>query len=399
MERTKLFVVGDAVATTGFARVCHSVLENLPKEKYDISQLGINYYGDPHGFSYKIYPAATGGDIYGTRRLAPLVKSIKPDLIFIVNDPWIINNYLHELKENKLDTIPVVVYFPVDAAEHSPRWFVNFDIVNKVCVYTQFAKNVVLKTGSPNVPENKIFIVPHGITKEHFFPTDKIEARKKIYPAARLNEFLNSFIILNANRNQPRKRMDITAWAFREFQKGKKDVKLYLHMGTQDSGFDIVELAIRYGFSDKLIISANTPTIPQVPKDRLNFIYNATDIGLNTSMGEGWGLVAWEHAATKTPQIMPNLETLKEIWGDSAIYTDTICNHMFPNINTVGKVTSVESVVEKLNMAYDSWKSDKNWLNEYAEKSYNLVTQDKYSWESVSNMFDAIFSDTVEGKV
>jgi glycosyltransferase involved in cell wall biosynthesis len=300
--------------------------------------------------------------------------------------------YLEELKKSELELPPIGVYFPVDAEEHSARWYQHFDIVDGVCVYTNFAKSVVLQTGSEKVYPYKIHVIPHGLDTSQFFPVDNNVARASIYPIERRNEFMNSFVILNANRNQPRKRIDITSWAFKEFQKDKDDVRIYLHMGITDQGVDIIELALRYGYSEKLVITANTATLPSVPVDRLNLIYNGTDVGLNTSEGEGWGLTNWEHAATGKLQMVPKSSAPEEIWKPgTALFLETQGRTMFPNINTVGKDVSVDSVVENLEWAYNDWKTNNSKeINEIARAGYELVTDEANSWKNVAKKFNNV---------
>ena len=68
---------------------------------------------------------------------------------------------------------------------------------------------------------------------------DKKEARKKL----KLDEDL--FIVFNGNRNQFRKRIDITCEAFAKFAVGKPEARMYLHMGMKDQGWDIMPLFSR----------------------------------------------------------------------------------------------------------------------------------------------------------
>jgi glycosyltransferase involved in cell wall biosynthesis len=53
-----------------------------------------------------------------------------------------------------------------------------------------------------------------------------------------------------------------------------------------------------------------------LPIEQLNQVYNAVDIGVNTCIGEGWGLVNTEHAATGVAQLVPDHTSLKEIFND-----------------------------------------------------------------------------------
>ena len=65
--------------------------------------------------------------------------------------------------------------------------------------------------------------------------TDRRLAKKALLPDT--PDFQDSFIVFNGNRNQPRKRIDITMKGFARFANGKpNNVKLYLHMGVEDAG-------------------------------------------------------------------------------------------------------------------------------------------------------------------
>jgi len=394
MKKVNLLWIGDAVAATGFASVTHNVLDSLSKDKYDITVLGINYYGDPHDYNYRIYPAIVGGDPFGINRLAPIVKDRSPDIIMMLNDPWNIDQYLEKIPDYKGK---IVTYFPVDAEEHSFRWFSKYNKVSKMCVYNEFGKKVVLGTGAEYVTEEKIKVIPHGTDIRSFFPLEKEYAWKAIFPEQDISQYINSFVVFNGNRNQPRKRIDITMWAFKEFQKDKDDVKLYLHMGTTDAGIDIVVLALRYGFPHKLVITGNTPGIPSVSKERLNLIYNSADIGINTSEGEGWGLVSWEHASTKTPQIIPYNSSIPYIWEPgTAMFINAKTPKMHPAINTVGRTPSIEHTIELLNTAYNDWKfNSSKGLQKIADSAYNMVTAERYSWKTVANSFDEVFTEVL----
>jgi glycosyltransferase involved in cell wall biosynthesis len=395
--------VGDAVASTGFARVNHSIIEYLPK-KYEIHHLGINYNGDPHSYGHKIYPAATGMqtmargfyDAYGIGRLEQLVNGLNPDFIFILNDAWIIDVYLEKLKQMKKADIPIITYFPVDAEEHSADWYRNFDIVRAMVVYTDFAKEVVLASGSPNIYSNKLSVIPHGMDTSIFHPIDKELARRSIFPKDQIDNYLKAFVILNANRNQPRKRIDITLWTFRDFAKDKDDVKLYLHMGMTDQGINIIEKAKYYGIDGKFIVTTLDQGVQNVPIETLNVIYNACNVGLNTSMGEGWGLTNWEHAATKALQILPDHSSISEIWKDKAMLVKADVPHMFPNANTVGKVVDLDSLVDTLNYAYWDWKDNDSVIgNAYMESAYKEITSRKYSWKTIAKQFDKVITSII----
>ena len=53
-------------------------------------------------------------------------------------------------------------------------------------------------------------------------------------------------------------------------------------------------------------------------EQQINLLYNACDVGINTSMGEGWGLISFEHGATGAAQIVPAHTSFIENWTGAA---------------------------------------------------------------------------------
>ena len=160
--------------------------------------------------------------------------------------------------------------------------------------------------------------------------------------------------MLNADRNQPRKRIDITIKGFSLFARDKPpSVKLYLHMGVEDCGWNIVLMAKRHGIEDRLILTADMPFLPVVSNEVLNCIYNACDVGINTSIGEGWGLVSFEHAATGAGQIVPRHSACEELWQDSALMLEPCMTLTTEKSLTEGHFVAPEAVANSLNQLYE----------------------------------------------
>jgi glycosyltransferase involved in cell wall biosynthesis len=398
-QKKKILIIGDAVVPTGFARVLHSLFTPLTK-KYSIHHLGVNYRGDPHNFNYPIYPAILGGDIYGFGRLENLIEVIKPDVIFILNDLWIHSDYVERLNKY-LGKIKIILYTPIDGGPIEPSWLKSIKDVDRLLVYTNFGKSVInqgLKVWGENetIKFPKVEILPHGIDTTKFYPfQDKDIAKRTLYPN-REDFFNNSFIVLNANRNQPRKRLDITLKAFALFSKDKpSNVKLYLHTGVEDMGWNILSLAKRYGIDSRVIITSLAHNLQTVPDEKLNLIYNACDVGLNTSVGEGWGLCSWEHAATKAAQIVPKHSSNIELWEKRrGILIEPSFQLTTERVLTEGFIVAPESVAKGLQVLYEN----KDLRNELAENAYNYITKKRFSWKAISKKLDNIIMDVLEEK-
>ncbi len=391
-NKIKVLFHGDAVAPTGFSRVLHSIAEHLPQDDYDISWVGVNYYGDPHDYPYRIYPTGIGGDVYGISRLPEIIDREKPDIIFILNDAWVQDGILKAIKEiydkRKYVLPKIVTYTPVDAIDHDSDWYKEFNIVTKAVAYTQFGKDVIDKAVGNLNP----IIIPHGIDTKYFYKINKskTEIKKELYPNK--EEFFNSFVVLSANRNQPRKRLDITMSAFALFASDKpSNVKLYMHCGIRDSHIDIIKLAKRLGIDSRLIISGNINGIQRVTIEKLNTIYNATDVGINTSVGEGFSLTQIEHAITGAPQIVPDHSALSELYKDCGLLVPTKTDIVLDRIMTTGRIVLPEDVADRLEELYQN----RLLYADLSKKSIEKFSSYEYSWEYVGKLFDKVFKEVV----
>lgn len=392
VNKKKVLFVGDFVTPTGFSQVNKNIVMNLNRRLIDPYSLAVNYRGDPHPFDWPIFPASLGGDLMGYNRIKEFADG-NLDGFFILNDPWVIDQYLVRIKESFKKVPPIVVYFPVDAIDLNPKWFRHYDMVTKVCVYTEFAKKEVEKVA----PKLNIEIVPHGVDTRIFrklYQTSRAEIKRQIFPDKEKIDLANSFIVLNANRNQPRKRIDITIQGFSLFAKEKPDnVLLYLHMGIVDTGFDVMELCYRYGIDNRLILTDKSMNIQSIPENELNRIYNACDVGINTSVGEGWGLTAIEHAVTGAPQVLPNHSACAELYADCGILMPINTYLTNTAILTIGGYVHPIAVADALERLYN----DKDLYNELSVASYEKFTAPEYSWKNiVKDQWMPIFREAYE---
>jgi glycosyltransferase involved in cell wall biosynthesis len=393
MRKYKVLWLSDLVTPTGFSQVAHSILKYMPKELFEIVGLGINYFGNPHKYGFDIYPAINGvgsRDVFGYEKLPFVLNEEQPELIYILNDPWIIGKYLEIIKKFYSEmgkSIPkIIVYFPVDSEDHEPSWYKHFDIVSQAVVYTKFGQEVVKKA----VPILDTRIIYHGVDTDVFkkiFPT-RLDAKKDVF--RNTESLVNTFIILNANRNQPRKRLDITLRAFKLFAKDKDDVRLYMHCGAQDAHLDVGRFALKLGIDNKLILTNLNRGVQSLPKESLNAIYNACDVGINTGLGEGWGLTAIEHGATGAPQIVPNHSALGEIYKDCGVLVKKAMPFTLET-STTGYLVHEKEVAKAMNLLYNN----REYYNELSEKTYKKFTSPAYSWQEISKVWYNLFMEVL----
>jgi D-inositol-3-phosphate glycosyltransferase len=391
-KKTKVLWCGDIVAMTGFARVTENVINRL-KDDFEIVVLGHNWWGDPceQQKDFKIYPSSNRFQTapFGEQRIREIVEREQPDIVFTINDMWIINEQYRQIQDlHKQGKFKFVGYAPMDSygwigclADTANDW-------DAVISYTEFGAYEFVRGGI----QKPIAVIPHGVTPGQFYPMDKKEARRKLG----LDEDL--FIVFNGNRNQFRKRIDITIKAFAEFAVGRPETRLYLHMGMKDQGWDVMGVFARemsrVGLdpNGRIIMTTQTEGPPNVSVDMLNTIYNAVDVGVNTCKGEGWGLVNFEHAACGVAQVVPDHTSCKEIFEG---YGELIrCDHVDVDTNYAREMPcpSSDHLVEILDQLYEVPEI----CDKIGQLCYQRVTDPQFSWDTVASQFGGIFEDVMK---
>lgn len=397
-RKPKLLWCGDAVAPTGFGRVTHSVLAWL-QHYFDVTVLGVNYYGDPHDYPYNIYPAtqAGSGSPWGDTRFVPILEKVNPDVVMILNDHWIVRMFLKALKNSgrPLESFPpIVAYMPVDAPNVS-----HADQLNDLACgifYTQFGWQEAAAAGFTG----RAAVIPHGVNTNSFYPVDRNEARKAYGLDSIVGE--NTFIFGNVNRNQLRKRQDLSIKYFKEFidYTGADDVFLYLHCAMDDAGYDIPQLASYYGVNGKVLIpSGNFGVWAKIKDDLMYLVYNSFDVHMSTTQGEGWGLSSLEAAACGLPQILPDWSALGDWASDIALMVPcTHTNTTVAKINTIGGVPDQEEFVKAMHQAY----TDPALRARLGRKGLELATDPKFRWYNIAmqfrNVLARVMKDRRDGK-
>ena len=391
MTKPKLLWCGDIVAMTGFARVTENVLQRIC-DQYEVVVLSHNWWGDPTPLQskYKMYPSSNRFQTapFGEDRIREVVEKEKPDIIFSINDMWIINEQYKRIKDlHDQKLFKFVGYAPMDSYGWTGCLDETANDWDGVISYTEFGAHEFIRGGI----KKPITIIPHGITANQFYPMDKAEARK------RLSLKDNIFIVFNGNRNQFRKRIDITVEGFAKFAKDKPDTQLYLHMGLKDQGWDIMPLFARamqregLDPNGRIILTAQTQGPPNVEVDFLNTIYNAVDVGVNTCKGEGWGLVSHEHAACRVAQVVPDHTSCKEIFEG---YGRLIrCDHVDVDTNYSREMPcpSSDHLAEVLTDLYQS----KEKREAIAELCYLRATDERFNWDTIAHQFGEVFQEVL----
>jgi glycosyltransferase involved in cell wall biosynthesis len=384
----KILFWGDApTINTGFGVVSKNILNRLAAKGHDINVLGINHYGTPYDqkeFPYFIYPCDKGGpeQVFGYDKLWFLVNELKPDILFILNDPWIINT---AISKKRVDTpyLKTMAYYPIDSGPLKKEWATTLTGLDAQVCYSNFAEKIVT-TANGKRPDN-LYQVYHGVNRKTYFPINQQQAR------ATLGLPLDAFVVGMVARNQYRKRFDLLMRAFTEFAEDKPEAKLYLHTAVKDIGFDIVDLSDQFNMGDKLILTEDMSASKGVPEDFLNVIYNTFDVNCLISLGDGFGLPVAESMATGCAQLVSDHSCLKELVDGHGGLTVKNATWLLntSSINTWGGVSDVEDLKNKLELLYNN----QALRHKLSTEGLQYISQDKFNWDHVANSMERIMKD------
>ncbi|MBT3878513.1 MAG: glycosyltransferase family 4 protein [Candidatus Scalindua sp.] len=411
-EKPSILALGVNVTGSGFSRVLDTLMENL-KTRYRIHYIGIGYRGEPIDKGWKIYPCnQEGGDLFGRYQAQRFIEQNRPEIVFILNDIWVMEHYEPMLKEFK-DDLSIVTYTPFDGALKRDEMLIPFTVVDRFVVYKEFAKESTKrsltrlsnKLGNLDFPE--IEVIPHGVDTKKFYPLvpsvdtlfkgeKRLKAKQSIFPNE--DHLPDSFIVLNANRPTERKRIDLTIEGFALFAQNKpSNVLLCLHHGIiSDSEREkVINTAKQCNIMDRLRLNPCNKESSYVDDQKMNIIYNACDVGINTSMGEGWGLVSFEHAATGAAQIIPRHSGSEDLWEEGAELvepTGPSAKPAYVNYPLEMNVVSPENIATALEKLYQ----DKEYLEAMSIAAYQTALKPQYDWKDIAWKWDSLFSNLLK---
>jgi D-inositol-3-phosphate glycosyltransferase len=405
-SRHKIIAIGFNMHGTGLTRVMHDIMRRLA-DRHEIHYLGIGYSGETiRDRGLTIHPTnLKGGDVFAAFQAKRMIEEIDPALVFILHDIWCFPHYLKILGPYR-DRLKIVCYIPLDGKIVNEEDAASLERADRVVVYTAFARKE-FEGAFDRLREKRggefpaVDVIPHGVDRDGFHPFPqllqasfasraRVDAKRQMFPD--LQDPESSFIVLNASRPDQRKRIDLTIAGFARFAAGKPaNIRLCLHhaiMGDQED--QIRSLVAQFGLKDRVYLN---PLAGGVVDDRaLNLLYNACDVGINTSMGEGWGLVSFEHGAAGAAQIVPDHSACAEVWSGRAEMIQPARSYT-PEFSVLemGEV-SAEGVAQALGNLYDNPQR----RQQLAQAAYQAALNPEYAWDSIAGRFDDLFAELAQ---
>ena len=349
-----LLVSTHAHQFTGYSKVSYNVLQVLT----EIPWLSVTHYGFQKHPSippqYRPYPsnvevidaaaiekaaAQAQGQTqqtqgFGFVALPDVIRKKQPNVVLIYNDMSVVTKFLEEIRKSGIPrNFKIWVYCD---QVYNTQLQGYLDVLNRdadiVFAFTPFWKKC-LKDQGVTRPLDTIL---HGFDSRQFFTVPKEIVRKQIGIPN------DAFVILNINRNQPRKRYDILIMAFVELVVKYPTKPIFL-MCVCDKGekggwwlFEIYQRELKLRgvpterFGNRLMVSSQD----MVFKDEdVNMFYNVADVGISTADGEGWGLCQFEHMGVGVPQVVPDIGGFKEFCNkDNSVVVNASVRYYLPGV-------------------------------------------------------------------
>lgn len=326
----RLLLWGDAGSVTGFSRVHHSIGERLvDKYGWDIHVLAINHRGDYWPTNLKLYRPTvwSQNDIFGLSRMVEMLKRVEPDVVWLTHDPHLL---LQVLFDNQYDTTrillqyrPLLTYVPCDGTNLPPAWTTILPSVSQVVAMS--------KWGQSQYKDSKL--VYHGVDTDLFWP---VSDKRPIYIEGR-DEPLRSkreckrafgydedgFLILRVDKNSGRKDFAATYKALVPVMLAHPDIQVHFHCSEKNDSHG-VNLPTLFSRSpevrrERWFTPADYETFNGWPQSHMNALYNAADLFVTTSRGEGFGLTIAESLAVGVPVVAQNVSAIPEVVGPGGL--------------------------------------------------------------------------------
>jgi glycosyltransferase involved in cell wall biosynthesis len=194
-------------------------------------------------------------------------------------------------------------------------------------------------------------------------------------------------VFLNANRNSQRKRLDLTVAGFARLLKTNPNAYLILATGLnpQTGAFydipaifqrEVAKTGLDQTMLTHLVLVDTSP--PNLVGDEgINQLYNAADIGINTSDGEGFGLCQLEHMVTGAPQVVTDVGSYRSFLSEeTAVFIPRGDDAYFAGAMPVGgwaPTFSHESVATAMRTAIERLPELRKGVKTYAFKTWTQV--------------------------
>ncbi len=392
-----LWVSDTPTVATGFANVTRYVCSGLADHGHDVFILcGKLPSGQPTSWrNCTLYPIGSSSDdrAFGSHttfndgeanalKLKNL-RQLQPDLVIMLGDIWYFPNYYPTVFDFiHSDKVLFAQYYPIngDMGEKRllPSWVRLLQAVDLPIAMSRYGQQVSQANGIEPA------YIPHGVDTKLFQPPVNKDLAKQAFG------YEGKFVILSDARNQPHKMLPRTLEIFRRFAADKDDVVLHLHCDPNDPlahtphyHYDLQSDIAFLNLTDKVCLTKNMSILNGLPLEQLVQLYQAADVHLLASLGEGFGLPTLQAAAAGVVSLASDYSASQELvtGHGEAIRV----HHFLPDEFGVRcAFIDIEDAVSKLESLYH----DRQLLASKAQQSREFALA--YDWEYILPQWDEL---------
>ena len=340
MKKLRVFFSSNAMwATSGYSQQIADLLPRIRDEGYPIAIC--NFFGQQGGKfmldGIMQYPIIN--HVYGSDALIHHANDFKADVVFTLQDIWVLNPE---------DLSKVKHFIPVVPVDHDPVPAVILDRLRyayRVITYSQFGHKQLLDHGVFST------YIPHMVDTKIFKPEDK-QARKKSVGLP-LDSYVVGMVAAN-KENPPRKSFQEVMDAFVMFLKVEPKALLYIHSNPKfPGGFDFEEYAKFLNIREKLLFPDSYQANFNTPKEAMANIYTTFDVLLAPSISEGFGVPIVEAQACGIPTITHRWTSMTElVQEDVTGYLVETSQKRWSGMGSYMAVPSIQSIYDCLVKAH-----------------------------------------------
>ena len=225
------------------------------------------------------------------------------DVVMPLMDIW-------HIQHAAWDGIPLCPYFPVDHEPLSPHLARIIAGCHTPIVFSQFGQRMCKDAGLD------VAYIPCAVDTDIYAPIDRTEAREALgWPQDR---YIVGMVQANAGRPS-RKAFEPQLRAFKWFQNEHPEALLYLHTfvnaGREIDGDNILGMlaSLDLQLGRDVIIPDQYAYTVGIPQAQLSRCYNAMNVLLQVTSGEGFGVPLIEAQACGTPVITGDWTSMPEL--------------------------------------------------------------------------------------
>ncbi len=336
---------------TGFGVVTEAIGGRLAALGIDVRVLALNHRGEPvrGPLAGRVWPLEYLGQSYKNVGASGIDGTLwtmlepddqwKPDAVLAIADVSGLLNYI-SAGIAQWRTVPVYHYCPIEGDNLIPMWRELWSMFSPVAMSDYGARVIGEHIGRP-VPR-----IYHGVDAQTFHPVSPVHPTRFDGGTFRSKDDCKAKfglrgrkVLLRVDRNVVRKCFDVLLTSFVQIARADPDVDLVLHCRPIDpEGIDLWQEILRMpeDVRDRVKFTNAHDTFKGLSTDGLNVLYNAADVYVTTTGGEGFGLTIAEAMAAGVPVVSSAWAAEVEVIGDGGILVP-------PLHDTYGKPIRVHS--------------------------------------------------------